>query len=58
MGYRISGKVRVSIPKRACYSCRAIIYFFFKEISMEWTTPKHEEIDLNCEISSYANAEL
>jgi hypothetical protein len=26
--------------------------------SMEWTTPKHEEIDLNCEVSSYANAEL
>jgi hypothetical protein len=26
--------------------------------SMEWTTPQHEEIDLNCEISSYANAEL
>jgi len=25
---------------------------------MEWTTPKHEEIELNCEISSYANAEL
>jgi len=25
---------------------------------MEWTTPKHEEVDLNCEISSYANAEL
>jgi len=25
---------------------------------MEWTTPRHEEIDLNCEISSYANAEL
>jgi hypothetical protein len=30
----------------------------FKEPSMEWTTPQHEEIDLNCEISSYANAEL
>jgi hypothetical protein len=30
-----------------------------KEIStMEWTTPQHEEICLNCEISSYANAEL
>jgi hypothetical protein len=29
-----------------------------KELSMEWTTPQHEEIDLNCEISSYANAEL
>jgi len=25
---------------------------------MEWTTPQHEEIDLNCEISSYGNAEL
>jgi len=25
---------------------------------MEWTTPRHEEIDLNCEISSYANAEI
>jgi len=25
---------------------------------MEWTTPQHEEIDLNCEVSSYANAEL
>jgi coenzyme PQQ precursor peptide PqqA len=26
--------------------------------SMEWTTPTHEEIDLSCEINSYANAEL
>ena len=26
--------------------------------SMDWTTPEHEEIELNCEISSYANAEL
>jgi hypothetical protein len=25
---------------------------------MEWTTPRHEEIDLNCEVSSYANAKL
>jgi len=25
---------------------------------MEWTTPQHEVIDLNCEVSSYANAEL
>lgn len=25
---------------------------------MEWTSPQHEEIDLNCEVSSYANAEL
>jgi len=26
--------------------------------SMEWTTPQHEGIDLNCEVSSYSNAEL
>ena len=25
---------------------------------MDWLTPQHEEIELNCEISSYANAEL
>jgi hypothetical protein len=36
-------------------SCNVSI---FKEPPMEWTTPQHEEIDLNCEISSYANAEL
>lgn len=29
-----------------------------REAPMEWVTPQHEEIDLNCEISSYANAEL
>ncbi len=33
-------------------------YQALKEPTMEWTAPKHEEIDLNCEISSYANAEL
>lgn len=26
--------------------------------AMEWVTPQHAEIDLNCEVSSYANAEL
>ena len=29
-----------------------------EQLLMEWVTPHHEEIDLNCEISSYANAEL
>jgi len=29
-----------------------------RSLPMEWTTPQHEEIDLNCEISSYANAEI
>jgi hypothetical protein len=42
---------------------RAILFgqsncFYSRSFSMEWTTPQHEEIDLNCEISSYANAEL
>lgn len=31
---------------------------FRRSKAMEWITPQHEEIDLNCEISSYANAEL
>jgi len=26
--------------------------------SMEWVKPQHEVIELNCEVSSYANAEL
>jgi hypothetical protein len=42
----------------ACYSCLALLYFSPGAFPMEWTTPQHEEIDLNCEISSYANAEL
>jgi coenzyme PQQ precursor peptide PqqA len=25
---------------------------------MEWTTPSFEEVSLNCEVSSYASAEL
>jgi len=43
------------------FSLRAILVLFDHTqgvMTMEWTTPKHEEIDLNCEISSYANAEL
>jgi hypothetical protein len=40
-----------------------VLQFFIRvcyeePLVMEWTTPQHEEIDLNCEISSYANAEL
>ena len=46
------------------YICPRLVLCFLcctqalKEPTMEWTAPKHEEIDLNCEISSYANAEL
>jgi coenzyme PQQ precursor peptide PqqA len=30
----------------------------YKEKNMEWTSPKFEEVCLNCEINSYANAAL
>lgn len=26
--------------------------------TMEWVTPEHEQVNLNCEVSSYENAEL
>jgi coenzyme PQQ precursor peptide PqqA len=29
-----------------------------KERTMEWTSPQFEEVCLNCEINSYASAEL
>ena len=29
-----------------------------KENLMEWTSPEFEEVSLNCEINSYAPAEL
>lgn len=29
-----------------------------KEKAMEWTSPEFEEVSLNCEINSYAPAEL
>jgi hypothetical protein len=31
---------------------------FQRSESMEWVTPQHVVIELNCEVSSYANAEL
>jgi hypothetical protein len=42
-----------------CYHSRVVIDLIGKGAPlMEWTTPQHEEICLNCEVSSYANAEL
>ena len=42
-----------------CYAFRVVAYLTPKGAStMEWVTPQHEEVDLNCEVSSYANAEL
>lgn len=43
----------------SCYSFWVVMHLTPKGASaMEWVTPQHEEIDLNCEVSSYANAEL
>jgi len=44
--------------KRVLFSARPVKYKSGRDLIMEWTTPQHEEIDLNCEVSSYANAEL
>jgi len=47
---------RISLPLPSVLSwCRSTNS---RSLTMEWTTPQHEEIDLNCEISSYANAEI
>jgi coenzyme PQQ precursor peptide PqqA len=35
-----------------------LIIWELKERTMEWTSPQFEEICLNCEINSYASAEL
>src|SRR5262249_53709435 len=51
-----------AIPFRAipCYAVSRVCVMLTPRgaSTMEWTTPQHEEIDLNCEVSSYANAEL
>jgi hypothetical protein len=49
------------IPSNSVFvvcSCRSQTSLYEELAIMEWTTPQHEEIDLNCEVSSYANAEL
>jgi hypothetical protein len=49
---------------RTLSSSSCVILFWSSEPNfqgaarMEWSTPQHEEIELNCEVSSYANAEL
>jgi hypothetical protein len=46
-------------PPDTCYSFPVLTSNYPQGAKlMEWTTPQHEEIDLNCEVSSYANAEL
>ena len=46
------------IGRRVLSSARPVHPNSWRDSIMEWTTPQHEEIDLNCEVSSYANAEL
>ena len=62
-----SSSLDAALRWRLGYSLRRfdVLFFVIRKrfpvkgaASMEWTTPQHEEIDLNCEVSSYANAEL
>ena len=48
----------IPLFQNPCYPLHVIRSRFQGAATMEWVTPQHEEIDLNCEISSYANAEL
>jgi hypothetical protein len=49
----------IPLKFNSCYSLSVLVYLTPKGApTMEWVTPQHEEIDLNCEVSSYANAEL
>jgi len=43
---------RANLPRSSTFRIRQGVSI------MEWVTPQHEEINLNCEVSSYANAEL
>ncbi len=57
---------RIGLPPQIPYSLHLVVHAILSPVvislkerpHMEWVTPQHEEIDLNCEISSYANAEL
>ena len=53
----LSGTVS-SFSLQPTYATLSMSFNPFRSPLMEWVTPQHEEIDLNCEISSYANAEL
>ena len=49
--------IDAAIP--GCYPCVVLVLISLQGVrTMEWVTPQHEEVNLNCEISSYANAEL
>jgi hypothetical protein len=54
----ICGKQPIPLPSKNVLSLSSLSMSFQGAATMEWVTPQHEEIDLNCEISSYANAEL
>jgi hypothetical protein len=56
-----SGHANSPIPFNLipCYPFSVAVHLTPKGASnMEWVTPQHEEINLSCEVSSYANAEL
>jgi hypothetical protein len=50
----VIGKEMTSAPERSAKRSRGRE----KETEMQWTMPMFEEVDLACEIGSYANAEI
>jgi hypothetical protein len=46
------------LPPKGAAAKVSMCHLYSEELTMEWTTPRHEEICLSCEVSSYANAEL
>jgi len=57
--FQVFGKHPIPFKCIPCYSFLVLLHLTPKGAStMEWVTPQHEEVDLNCEVSSYANAEL
>jgi len=57
--------VGMELPNSRSFQVVTVLYFIGVAYltpkgasTMEWVAPQHEEIDLNCEVSSYANAEL
>jgi len=53
----VDSPIDAAIP--GCYPRVVLVSISLQGVrTMEWVTPQHEEVNLNCEISSYANAEL
>jgi hypothetical protein len=54
-----TSRYSIDLVIRSCYAGLARVLILPNGVrTMEWVTPQHEEVNLSCEISSYANVEL